>query len=102
MCNHPDLLRLKGGKADTGADAEELDGLFPTDYTAGAAEHSGATHSHCCTCLLCLQGMVASILARCCKSVELSLPLFFFKSGSCKLSNCCKSTDVILMVLFVR
>lgn len=42
VCNHPDLLKLKAGKADTGADAEELDALFPTDHTSGAPADSGA------------------------------------------------------------
>ena len=41
MCNHPDLLRLKGGKADDSAEAQQLDGMFPAGYTPGAPGHSG-------------------------------------------------------------
>lgn len=41
VCNHPDLLRLKGGKADDSAEAQQLDSLFPANYTPGAPGHSG-------------------------------------------------------------
>lgn len=50
VCNHPDLLKQKGGKVDTGADAEALDELFPADHTPGAAADSGADARRCCMC----------------------------------------------------